>query len=91
MTGTRESIEEYLRSDHGVMRASLAFIMSKTIIVQNYHDYPAYATPDKKMITRMLYLPPDKNRLHDEQSAPSFKESTAEYKIDNRSVYAIFD
>ena len=39
----------------------------------------------------MSYLPPDKKRLHNEQSAQSVKEHTAEYKIDYRSVYDIFD
>ena len=43
------------------------------------------------MNAMMLYLPPDKNRLHDEQSAHSVKEHTAEYKMDNRSVYDILD
>ena len=39
----------------------------------------------------MLHLPPDKNRLHDEQSAQSVKEHTAENEIDNRNVYDILD
>ena len=43
------------------------------------------------MIAKMLHLPPDKNRLHNEQSAQSVKEHTAEYKINNRSVYEIMD
>ena len=43
-------------------------------------------TPDSEMIVRMLHLPPEKNRLHNEQSAQSLKEPTAEDEIDNRSV-----
>ena len=43
------------------------------------------------MIARMLHLPPEKNKLHNEQSAQSVKKHTAEYKIDNRSVYNILD
>ena len=39
----------------------------------------------------MLHLPPDKTRSYNEQSAQSVKEHTAEYKIDNRSVYDILD
>ena len=39
------------------------------------------------MIAGMLYLPPDKNRLLQETDAVH----TAEYKIDNRSVYNILD
>ena len=71
MAGMMESIEEYLRSCHGVIRAPLAYVIRKTIIVQVYGDYPKYATPYDKMIARMLHLPPDKNKLHNEQSAQS--------------------
>ena len=39
------------------------------------------------MITRMLYLCPDKNRLHNMESAQSVIEHTNEYKIDNTNVY----
>ena len=39
----------------------------------------------------MLQLLPNKNKLHNEQSAQSVTEHTAEYKIDNRSVYNILD
>ena len=69
MAGMMKSIKEYLRSHHGVMRAPLAYIIRKTVIVQTYGDYHKYATPDDEMITRMLYLHPDKNTLHNEQSA----------------------
>ena len=43
------------------------------------------------MIARMLHLPQDKNKLHNEQSAQSVSEYTAEYEVDNRSVYDILD
>ena len=33
MAGTMEAMEEYLRSCHGVVRAPLAYIIRKTIIV----------------------------------------------------------
>ena len=71
--------------------------MSCCIHNQQYHnssdygDYPKYVTPDNEVIARMLHLPPEKNRLHNEQSAQSVKECTAVYKIDNRSVNDIFD
>ena len=48
-------------------------------------------TPDSKMITRMLHLPTDENTLHNEQSAQSVNEHTAEYEVDNRTVYDILD
>ena len=47
--GMMEAIEEYHR---GVIRAPLAYITRKTIIVQTYVDDPKYATPDDEMITR---------------------------------------
>ena len=81
----------YLRSCQDVMRVPLAYIIRKTIIVQIYGDYPRCLTPYDEMITRMLHLPPDKNRLHNWQSAKSVMDHTAEYKIDNRSVYDILD
>ena len=34
MTGMMESIEEYLRSHHGVIRVPLAYIIRKIIIVK---------------------------------------------------------
>ena len=43
------------------------------------------------MIARMLHLPPDRNKLHDEKSAQLVKECMAEYKIENRSVNDILD
>ena len=43
------------------------------------------------MIARMLHLSPDKNKLHNKQSAHSVSEHTAVYEIDNRSVYDILD
>ena len=66
-------------------------MIRKTIIAQTYGDYPKYATPDDKMIARMLHLSQEKKRLHDEQSAQSVKEHAAAYKIGIRSVYDILD
>ena len=87
MAGMMESI----RSHHSVIRAPLVYIIRKTITVQTYGDYSTYTTHDNTMITRMLHLPPEKNILHNEQSAQSVKEHRAEYEIDNRSVYDILD
>ena len=83
-------IKKYLKSCHGVIRAPLAYIIRKAIITQTYGDYPKYATPEN-MIARMLHLTPNKNRLHNEQSAQSVKRHTTEYKKDNKSVYDILD
>ena len=69
MARTVEYIEEYLRSHHGIVRAPLSYVIWKTTSVQTYDDNSKYATPDDEIITRMLHLPPDKNRLHDEESA----------------------
>ena len=66
-----ETIKEYFRSHCDVMKAPLAYITRKTITVHTYEDYPRYATPDNKMIARMLHLPPDKNKLHNEQCTVS--------------------
>ena len=41
---------EAIKACHSVMRAPLAYIMRKTIIVETYGDYPKYATPDDKMM-----------------------------------------
>ena len=86
-----EAIKEYLRSCLVVMRASLAYVIWKTILVQTSGDYPKYATPDDEIIARMLHLPPDMNRLHNEQSAQAVMEFTAEYEIENRNVDDILD
>ena len=82
MARTMKSIKEYLRSCCDVMRAPLAYVINKTIIDQIYGDYPKYVTPD---------LPPDKNKLHNEQSGQSVIGCTAEYEIENRSDYDILD
>ena len=86
MVGIMEAIKEILRSCHGIIKAPLAYIIGNTIIVKTYDNYPMYATPDEKMITRMLHLPPEKNKLLLEYDAQSARACTAEYKIDNRSV-----
>ena len=50
-----------------------------------------YATLDDEMITRMLHLPKDKNKLLLEHDGQSIRAHMAEYKIDSRSVYDILD
>ena len=42
MAGMMESIKEYIRACHGVIKAPLAYIMRKTITVETYGDYPMY-------------------------------------------------
>ena len=86
MTGTMKAIEEYLRSHQDVIRALMAYIIRKTILVQSYGDYPKYVASDNGMISRMLHLPPDKNELILEWDAQSARASIAEYKRDNKSV-----
>ena len=81
MAGTMKAIKEYIRSCHGVVRAHLAYIKRKTIIVQTDGDYPKYAAPDNEMIVRMLQLPLDKNNLHNEKSAQSVKAHTVGYEM----------
>ena len=85
MAGMIKAIKEYLRTCHGVIRASLAYVIRKTIVVQVHGEYISYATPDDKIITKMLHLPPDKNRLKLESS----KKHTQEYEIDSRTIYNI--
>ena len=84
-----ESIKEYFRAHHGVVKAPLAYITRKTITVQTMGDYPTYASPDDKMIARILHLPPDKNKLLLESSGHKVQDPTAEYIIDNRTVYDV--
>ena len=86
-----ESIEEYIRPCWGVIKALLAYILSKTIIVETYGDYLSYANPDNEMIARMLHLPTNKNKLLLEKDAQTVQVQTAEYKIHNRTVYDIMD
>ena len=89
MAGMMEFIKEYLRSCHRVVKTPLACIISKSITVQTYGEYPMYATPDNQMINRMLHLPPDKNRLLLEKDVQKAQDCTTEYKIDNRTVYDV--
>ena len=84
-----EAIEKYLRSCHDVVRAPLTYILEETIAVQAYDDYPSYVTHDNEMIIRMSYLPTDNCRLLMENEASSVKVFTADYEIDNRTVYSI--
>ena len=67
MAGMVEAIQEYLRLHGDVVRAPLAYVIRKTITVQTYGDYPMYVTPDDEMITRILHLPSDKNKVHNEK------------------------
>ena len=50
-----------------------------------------YATPDDKMITRMLPLPSEKNKNLHETDAQTVCTCMAEYKIDNRTIIDILD
>ena len=88
MAGTMEAIEEL---HHGVMQAPLAHVIRKTITMQTYGNYPMYATPDNKMITRMLHLSPEKNKFLPEKDAQTVQAHMPEYKIDNRTVNDILD
>ena len=87
MAGTMEAIKKYLRS-HQDVRAPLAYVIRKTILVETYADYPKYASPDDKMIARMLNLPSDMNRLLLEKDTQTVQVHTAEYKIVNRIIYS---
>ena len=63
-----EAIKEYLRFHHDVIWAPLLYAIRNTIKVQSYNHYPSYATPDHKKIARMLHLPSDNNKMHNQQS-----------------------
>ena len=91
MAGMMESINYYLRACHGVVKAPLAYVIRKTIPVQTHGDYPTYATPDDRMIARILHLPSHKNKLQLESSVDKIKDHATEYIIDNRMVYDILD
>ena len=69
MGGTMEVIKEYLKSCHIVIRAPLAYDIRKTILVKAYGEYHKHTTPDDEIIARILHLPPDKNKLLQEQDA----------------------
>ena len=86
-----ESIKECLRSHLGIVKATLADAIRKSIIVQTNCEYPTYATSDDEMITRMLHLPPDKNKLLLENDIQRVQVHMAEYEIDNRMVYDVLD
>ena len=53
LAGTMESIKEYLRACHGVIKAPLVYIIRNLVTVHNYVYYHMYATPDYEMIARM--------------------------------------
>ena len=81
MAGTMEVIKEYLTSCHGVVKVPLAYIITRIILVKTYGDYKYVATDDK-MIARMLCLPPDKNKLHNEKPKVSkqYEKPLTSYK-----------
>ena len=91
MASMMESIKEYLRSHCCIIKAPLAYVIRKSIIVQTYDEYFMYSTSDDEMITRMLHLPPDKNNLLLENDVQRVQVCIAEYRIDNRTVYDILD
>ena len=91
MAGMMDAIKEYLRLCCGVILAPLAYITWKTVAVQTYGDYPTYATPDSKMITRMLHLPLEKNMVFHEADAQTVQAHMPEYEINNRNTYDILD
>ena len=74
MAEIMEAIKEYLRLHHAIMRAPLAYVIRKPIIVQAYSDYHRYMNPDNEIITRVFHLPPDKNKLLIEKKASSVKD-----------------
>ena len=59
--------------------------------MHTYGDYPFYATPDNKMITRMLHLPQNKDKIYNKQSVQSVIQCMPEYNTDNRTVYDSLD
>ena len=69
----------------------LAYVIRKTILIQTYGEYPKYMTPDDEMIARVLHLLPDKKRTLLDSDVQSTKAHTAEYMINNKSVYDILD
>ena len=62
MAGMMETIKEYFRSCNSVVRAPLAFLIRKTIIVKTYSDFSKHVTFDDKMMIKMLHLSQDKNK-----------------------------
>ena len=59
MAGTMENIKEYLRLYHGVMRAPLAYVIRKTILVYTCCDYPQNVTSNNDMIASHLMTKTD--------------------------------
>ena len=86
-----EAICKYLRPCCGIMRAPLANIIRKTILVETYGDYSQYATPYNITIARMFHFPPDNNKLLPEKDVQTVWAHTAEYKIDKKIIYDILD
>ena len=69
----------------------MAYVIQKTIAVHTYGDYLMYATPDDKMIARMLHLHFKKNMLLHETDTHTVLACMPEYEIDNRTIYDILD
>ena len=86
-----EAIKEYLNLHHGVMWAPLAHIIRKTITVHTHGDYYTYATPNNKMIARMLHLPQGMNNLLPQKDAQTVQVHMPENEIDNKTLYDILD
>ena len=69
-----------------MLKAPLAYLIRKIILVQTYNVYPKNMIHDDEMIARMLHLLLDKNKLLGGKSVQSVKKHTAEYMIDNTNV-----
>ena len=69
-----EAIDEYLRSHLGVIRASLVYIIRRTILVQTYGDNPMCVTSHNEMVARMLHIPPERKKVLLEYNVNSVKE-----------------
>ena len=91
MAGMIEAFKENLRLHHGVVWAPLAYVIWKIITVWTYGDYPLYATSDDEMISRMIHLPSEKNKLLHETDNQTVQRHMPEYQIDKRTVYDILD
>ena len=83
MVEMMEAIEKYLRLHHSVKRGPLSYVIRKAIIVQTYDTNSWYATPDDKIIAKMLHLLMKQNRLCKESMASSRKKHTIVYRVDN--------
>ena len=78
MIWTILTIEGYLRSCNGFVKAPLAYVIRKTVIVWTYGNYAQYVTPYDEMIARVLHLLSDRNKLLLEHDFVSFKKCIAD-------------